>query len=68
MVRETVLIYVANLLATRSIRSLDGPQYDSGPTPVKFAALVFCEEFNGVNPGRMAGRFHPDTICRTYPG
>ena len=28
-----------------------------GETPVKFAALVFCEELNGVNPDQLPGLY-----------
>ena len=38
---------------------------DKGETPVKSAALVFCEELNGVNPHKQSGlhRFKP-VACR----
>ena len=30
---------------------------EKGETPVKFAALVFCEELNGVNPDQLPGLY-----------
>ena len=38
---------------------------ENGETPVKFAALVFCKELNGVNPDELSGiyRFKP-VACR----
>jgi REP element-mobilizing transposase RayT len=38
---------------------------ENGETPVKFAALVFYEELNGVNPDQLSGlyRFKP-VACR----
>jgi len=33
---------------------------EDGNTPVKSAALVFCEELNGVNPDQLLGLYRPE--------